>query len=477
MIGALWRDGAVYALGTIVSRGLGLLLLPLYTRALAPDSFGLLDLIVTTGVLANLVVPLETPQAVARLWNERAAGDGRRRLAATGLTFAAMGYTLFVATGLMFAPMIAALLSTRGDAPAAVRAGVVLVAANGLMLVLQGQFRYALRPRAYATVGVAYSLLMLAGMAVLVMTQRASVSSVLWLQAAAAAVVAVGCAWTLRRDIGWNLDRAELRAMLHYALPLVPASLAVFATLNLHRYVLNSLGTLEQVGLYGLASRLASVATLVLIGVQSALTPLIYVHHAEPDTPANLARLFEAFWGLSLLACLALAVFGPELLALLAPGDYAGAAPLVLWLAPAALLAQMYIFAPGIPLAKKTHWQLALTVASGALGLVLALWLVPHWQAVGAAVSTCAASGQFFAAWLAMGQRLYRLPLRWAPLVAATMAYLVAAAMAAQLVGWAMGVAAWAAKATLLMAMLAATVAVGLLRSPSRSSPLRRAGS
>ena len=88
MIHALLRDGSVYALGTIVTRGLGLLLLPLYTHALQPDEFGLLDLIVTVGVLVNLVVPLETPQAVARLWNERAQGIPRRGLAGTGAAFA-----------------------------------------------------------------------------------------------------------------------------------------------------------------------------------------------------------------------------------------------------------------------------------------------------------------------------------------------------------------------------------------------------
>jgi O-antigen/teichoic acid export membrane protein len=464
VIGALWRDGAIYALGTIVSRGLGLLLLPLYTHALPPDSFGLLDLIVTAGVLVNLIVPLETPQAVARLWNEREAGAARRQLAATGLAFAAAGYALFVIACWGLAPLVAPLLSTRDDAAGALRAGVGFIAANGLMIVLQGQFRYALRPRAYALVGIAYSLLVLAGMAALVALQRADVAGVLWLQAAAAATVTMASAWALRRDIGWRLERAELREMLSYSLPLVPAGMAIFATLHLHRYLLGALGTLDEVGLYSVASRLAGVATLVLMGVQSALTPLVYAHHGHPDTPAKLARLLETFWSLSLLSCLALAAFAPELVALLTPGGYVGSAPLVLWLAPAALLAQMYIFSPGIPLAKKTRWQLVLTVTSAAVGVVLAVQLIPLWQAFGAAVSTCAAAALFFAGWLVAGQRLYPLPLRWGALAVVSVAYLVLAAVASQLVGWTVNVAAWAAKATMLLAMLAATAAAGLLR-------------
>jgi O-antigen/teichoic acid export membrane protein len=248
------------------------------------------------------------------------------------------------------------------------------------------------------------------------------------MQSAVAGLVALACAVALRRDIAWGLDRTELRAMLAFSLPLVPAGVAVFATVYLHRYVLGALGTLDDVGLFGIASRVAALATLVLIGVQGALTPLVYAHHAEPGTPARLARLLEAFWAFALLACLALAAFGRELLALLATPSYAGAAPLVLWLAPAALLAQMYIFAPGIPLAKKTGWQLALTVVSGTLGLLLALVLVPRWQAQGAALAAWVASAVFFGAWLAAGQRLYPLPLRWGSLALATATFVALAA-------------------------------------------------
>jgi O-antigen/teichoic acid export membrane protein len=470
VIRALWRDGAVYALGTIVSRGLGVLLLPLYTRALPPQAFGLLDLIMTAGVLINLIVPLEMPQSVARLWNERAEGAPRRRLAGTALCFAAAGYAMFVAVAWLAAEPLALLLGGQVSDAGAVRAGAAFVAVNGLMLVLQGQLRAALRPRAYAVTGVAYSVLVLSGLAVLVGLDGASVAAVLWVQCVAAGAVALACMWALRRDVVWGVDGAELRAMLQFSLPLVPAGVAVFATLNLHRFVLNSLSTLEEVGLFGLASRLAAVATLVLIGVQSALTPLIYAHHHEPETPARLARLLELFWALALLASLVLGALGTEVLALLAAPAYGAAAPIVVWLAPAALLAQMYIFAPGIPLAKKTHWQLALTMVSGVSGLVLSVLLVPHWQALGAAASACAAAAIFFGAWLALGQRLYPLPLRWRPLALATIVYVGLAWISMGVAGLPAGLSLWISKAALVLALLLALGLCGLLRP---SLPLR----
>ena len=87
MIRALWSDGLVYAVGTILARGIALLLLPLVTRALSPADYGALELIVTFGVLVNLIVPLETSQALARYWHERSDVSSRRRLAGTAWTF------------------------------------------------------------------------------------------------------------------------------------------------------------------------------------------------------------------------------------------------------------------------------------------------------------------------------------------------------------------------------------------------------
>jgi O-antigen/teichoic acid export membrane protein len=441
VIGPLWRDGFVYAAGTLVTRGLGLLLLPLYARALEPANFGILDLIVAAGVLVNLVVPLETPQAVARFWHERPMPE-RRSLAGTGAAFAAATYALFVAVAWQFEDSIALALGLPQAQTEAVRAGAAFVAVNGLMLVLQAQFRFSLRPGAFALAGVGYAALVLVGMVGLVAAANTSVAHVLWMQAAAAGLVSLWCAWALRYDLIWRIDGRELAGMLRFSLPLVPAGLAMFGAVHAHRFMLGWLGTLEQVGLFALASRVASVATLVLIGVQGALTPLIYAHHRDPDTPARLARLFERFWSVGLLVCLMLTTFGADIVPLLAGPGYVDAAGLLVWLAPATLLAQMYIFLPGIPLARKTHWQLWITVTAAASGLLMAFAVVPFWQAYGAAAATFIAAGGFFAGWLVAGQRLYPLPLRGKRLLGVTLLYAALAAAAVRLpVGSARGTA------------------------------------
>lgn len=421
MIERLMRDGVVYALAATVSRGVTFLLVPIYTRMLDPTHYGALELILTAGLLINLVVALEIGQGLAREWVEQPDDARRRSLASTALTFTVLAHAVFLGFALAAStPLSQALLGSLSF-EAELRAGLVFVAVNAVFLQLQNQFRWDLRTRSYAAVSVLYGVLTLvlgAGLG-----RSYGLQGVLVGQALAAGASCAASVVLLRSQVRLALDGRQLARMLRFSLPLVPSGVAIFATFYVNRLILAALATLPEVGVLGVGQRVAGVVTLLIVGLQGALTPLIYRHHHEPAAPAQLARIFEGFVGVAMLACLLMSVFARELIGWLAPPEFAGAASLLPWLAPAALLSQMYIFAPGIAIARKTTWQLALTSLSAVLAVGLNLFLIPLWGAMGAAVASCAAAALFLVLWVAASQRAYALPLRWRPLAMAVSAY------------------------------------------------------
>jgi hypothetical protein len=116
----------------------------------------------------------------------------------------------------------------------------------------------------------------------------------------------------------------------------------------------------------------------------------------------------------------------------LAAARYQHAASVVPFVVVSVVFANMYVFAPGLSIAKKTMWIAILTVAAGIANLVLALILVPPLGIVGAAIATATTSLAWFAALLAVSQRLYPVPHHWRQLMAAlvTVTVYVAAALA-----------------------------------------------
>lgn len=468
MIRALWRDSIVYAAGTVLSRGIALLLLPLLTRALSRSDYGALELIITIGVLVNLVVPLEISQALARLWTERAEGVPRRRLTGTAWTFTLTGHAVFAVLVTLAAAQIAEALLDDAAYAGAVRAGGCAIALNGVFYLLHNQFRWEQRPRAYAALSVGYASFNFVLVAIFVWGAEARLEGVLWAQAAAAAAAASLSLALLHGRLTFGIARDELVVMLRFSLPLVPAGIAVFASLYANRLMLNALTTVQDVGLFGVASRLAALITLVLVGVQGALTPLVYAHHRESETPAHLARLFEGFSAVGLVGCLALALFAPELITLLTTPEYASAAPLLGWLAAAALLMQMYIFAPGIAIAKKTYWQLVITLASALVAIGLNALLVAQLGVWGATVATLLASAVFLAAWTLVSQHFYPLPLHVGELFAAVGLFVLLGLAAPQLdLAIQPGALLALAKVGMLSAFVATLGLLGLLRPRS----------
>lgn len=435
---SLARDALIYGVAAIFSRGLSLLVLPIYTRVLSPGDYGALDITLVVGTLAAIVVPLEISQALARLYGEADDAVQRRQMASTALWFTVAAYS-FVLLALVAAAAPAAELLFGSETMAnTVRIGAVLISFNGIFYLMQNQLRFELRSRDYAILSTVYAVLTLALGVAFGFGLGLGLTGILVAQVLSAlASVAVG-AVQLRETYGFALDRRRLLVMLTFSLPLVPSGIATFLTLYANRFLLNGLAGLDAVGMFGVAMRVAGAVTLPIIGFQSALTPLIYAHYKDPQTPAQLASVFNSFVVVAFAGCLCLGLFAPEILTLFAEPHYAPAAALVMALAPATLLSQMSIFFPGIAIARKTHLQLAIFLVSAATSIAANWALISSFGVTGATIATLLSSMVFLGLWIWASQRLYPLPIHWGgiTLLGMSFAAIAAAGIALQDAGW-----------------------------------------
>jgi O-antigen/teichoic acid export membrane protein len=465
MIRALFRDTIIYGLAAILSRGLSILILPIYTRILAPAEYGVLDMIFVVMMFANLIVALEITQALARFYHEAQGDAARSRMASTALWFTLGAYAIVTCAAFAAARPLSAWLLGDENMVTAMRIGLATIAANGLFYLAQNQLRFALRSAAYAVLSLTYSVA-LVGLGILFGYGFGwGLIGVLWGQLAGTCLAALLGLWLLRSSYDFRFDQAMLRSMLAFSLPLVPAGLATFVTLYANRLLLNEVEGLDAVGLFGVAARIAGAIALLIVGLQAALTPLIYAHHEEPETPAQLARLTEQFTAFALAACLGLGLFAWEILALFAEPRYIGGAPLVLLLAPATLLGQMYIFFPGIAISKRTRLQLYIFAATAAATIAFNWILIETAGLIGAAFATLAASLLFILLWARTSQRIYPLPIRWRPIAAGGLLFALAGAGGL----WIQAMTpseplSLAARSALLALFLGGTAAAGLMR-------------
>ncbi|HWK89783.1 MAG TPA: oligosaccharide flippase family protein, partial [Longimicrobium sp.] len=155
MLRRFLKDSAIYGASNLLSRGIGLLLLPLYTRVLTPTEYGTVDLLQVLRSLVALTVALEISQGLVRFFAE-AGDDGEKRvLASTALWFTLGAYALFAVVATVWArPLSAWLLDTQA-ATGAWRLAVAYTVAAGVFALLQDLLRFDFRARDYAFASIA----------------------------------------------------------------------------------------------------------------------------------------------------------------------------------------------------------------------------------------------------------------------------------------------------------------------------------
>jgi len=415
-----FRQGSLYLATLLAARLVNFLALPIYARVFAPEEFGVYELITLLAGLAGIVIVVEVSQGVARFYPEAATGGERQAYASAALWFTLFSYSAFcIACAIAAAPLAGWLL----DSPE--RAGVLRIAllsiwANGLCYLLQNQLRWRLLARHYAISAATVTVLSQGSAICFILVLDYGLEGLFlgsFLGGMAGSVVAC---YYCRGDFAARIDWRRLGIMLQFALPLAVSGLVMFVGRNSDRYLIKEMLGLDEVGMYGVAGRLAALASVFLAAFQSALLPLITTFSSEPRTPRDLARILRYFLACALPAIVVLAAYSREIMWLVAGEGYAAAHALVPLLAAGTLLSGMYVFAPGLWLARRTGWMLAINLATAVLAIGLNVAFIPRWGILGAAVATLVAGAVNFLGFFVANQLTYRLPATHGRLLLAT---------------------------------------------------------
>jgi O-antigen/teichoic acid export membrane protein len=411
-VGRFLKDGATYALSTVLARSIGLLLLPILTRYISPADYGMIELAAATFALLNLVLPLEVVQGMARLQADEQDDRAKSAYASTafwftGGVFAVLTLIAWTATE----PLAAAVFGAPGGEKV-LRVAVCAMTLNALLYVVQNQLRWNLQSRAFAITNLALVVVTSATSIALIVGLGAGVTGY-FLATVVGNAVALALALLMlstKTPIVIELDRARLGRMLSFSAPLVFSGVAVYLTTYADRWLVRYWLGLEGLGLYGVAFRVASVVGIAVSSLQMAVTPLIYRGYRNPETPALMRELLSYVLMVTLPAVCLLSALSEPLIRVLTGSRFQGAAPAVGWLSLGLVLGSLYVFAPGMGLAKQTTRIAMINITAGICNLALCLTLIPLLGIRGAAIAYMTGAATMAGLYLMGSQRFYAIP-------------------------------------------------------------------
>ena len=409
----LTAESLIYGLGQVSGRAVHLLLVPILTRALTRDVYGVADLVLAYAQFATLALVFGMDGALVRFLYQEPDHQARRRMISTSLQFRIMAsLTCALALALLAAPLTPVLTGSEAYRK------YVLIGALTLPFTLVSMFandvlRVTFQPWKFITLNLAQTLVTGGVSLWLVLVRDLGVAGVLYGKLAGDLFAAGLGLLLMRHYLTPVFDREVLARMLSYGAPLVPASLAYGVVGSADRWFLQRTQGLAEVGLYAVAIKFFSVTMMGVSAFSLAFFPFAHARSSDPGAPRLYARALDVYVVAASLAGLGLSLFAPDALRLLVPSEYREAA----W--PAALLSfaavaygGYYVACLGLQFALKTAWLGWIAAGAALLAVAAHALLTPRWGSMGAAIATWTGNVALAVATFVASQAVHRLPYR-----------------------------------------------------------------
>ncbi|HJP71904.1 MAG TPA: polysaccharide biosynthesis C-terminal domain-containing protein [Candidatus Limnocylindria bacterium] len=412
----LASDSVVYGLGGMANQAVAILLVPIYARQLGAEGVGIAGVLNSTISLSLMFVGLALPQAFFR-WYLREATTERDQARVLGTILAVRlaaslgGFALVLAGSI---PIAAALYGGEHLLVFALAAPIVLF--DSFNAIPLSFLRAERKPRDYVAISISRAVLGTVLILSFVVAARMGVVGVALGGAIAAAISALIGTWAMARAgvLRLSFDRPLARAMLSFALPLVPAAMAGWVLNLSDRPLLQAMtGDRGLVGVYTMGYTAGLVINALAIQPFTLAWGAAYWEVSRgDDAPRVFARALTWFLAIAAGVALFLSGMGTDALRLLVGPQFEESRYIIPFSAFSYVLYGAYtVGASGLSVVGRSG-MVATTMAIAAVAtLVLNLALIPIIGMYGAAISTV--SGYLLLAIVAgaVSQRYY--PVDW----------------------------------------------------------------
>ena len=414
MIRSFFRHSFLYSLVNIINKGIGILLTPLYTRVFEPADYGLLDWVLIIGSVIIGIANFQISQGLGYYFSH-AEGEGEKKsIAKTTLTFIVFSSSIALILILIFPDFLRNLIIGENVNMEVSEYLIILLGGYILMTGLSGHFdnllKWTLKAKLRFLSNVIQSFTTIGLIAYLVLVADFGVEGVLMGRIIGQLVAVILVGYITRPYLGFGFNVFYFTQMIRFSAPLVLVSLSTLITSYADRIFIKSFIGYDTMGLYGIGFKFASILKMMFIGITGALSPLILNNYKDKGTPKEIVRIFEFVLVVSTVGIVTMSLFSHEILQLLTTPSYYAGYIFIPFVAATFMFDQIFQFAPGLTIAKKTKTLSVIFTGKLILNLILNYFAVIHFGAVGVAAASLIVSILALVLVVRLSQKDYFIP-------------------------------------------------------------------
>ncbi|MBO5808478.1 MAG: polysaccharide biosynthesis protein [Bacteroidales bacterium] len=425
----------IYGLSTILARIINFLFVPIYTRLLSPESYGVVTEFMAYIAVLQVVLILGLETGCFRFANKEGV-DSRKVYANAFVTVFCISAT-FLALMIAFANPISTALGYEGYSSCIRYIGGIL-ALDSVTAILFAKLRQENKALKFAIFKTVKIITETASNLVLFLWFPKHADSAGWLLNFIPAtpdfsyvifaifISCVACGLLFIPDLlklSFRMDGKLLKQMLAYSLPLMIAALPGvvndFLDRILFRYFdTNAEAWRSSLGLYQAAVKLAVIMNLFIQMFRYAAEPFFFRRAREKDSRALYATVQEYFTAFCGLVFLGVILYIDVIALILGPQFRSAVGVVPVMLLSYMILGMLFNVSMWYKLSGKTNMAIWITLSGLAVTALVIVIFMPKYSYWAAAYGHLASYIAMFAISSILGAKYYPIPYRWSRLLA-----------------------------------------------------------
>jgi O-antigen/teichoic acid export membrane protein len=411
----LFKHGSIYFIGTILSRLVGFLMIPVYTKYLLAKGYGINELVGISIEICGIIISSGIAGGIYRFYYESDDQDHRNAVVSTA-SIAVTILSLFMVGSLcLFSKNISALvLGNRNLWVYFVLSFAALFFGQHMNLV-NIYLRITESSLAYLFLSVMQLVLALSMNIFFIVYLKMGVMGLFLSNFISAAFFAIICYPLLMWKIGGKFSYVILKKMLRFNLPIIPANLASLIINASDRYFIKAFFSISQAGIYSLGYKFGNIVFyFVRVPFMQIWEPRRYALYQEKAPVEIYSKVATYFWFILVFTGLGISIFIKDIIKIVSPHEFWQAAYYV----PVLVLSYI-IYAMdnhvgfGILIKKKTEYWSYINFAMCGLNLALNFAIIPVYGAWGAVAATFLSLLCKVVALHIVSRKLFFIPFEW----------------------------------------------------------------
>lgn len=391
--GKMLNHSAIYALGIFIQYSTSIVMMPIYTRYLTPQDYGVADLLALGVEVVGLIIGVISAEAIFRFYFEKDDAQHKRSVAFTVFLVS----LLINLVGYLFIYFTAVYSSSYLFEGTNISNGVALVRIYGATLIFQvltaipmAYIRAQQKPVLFVMFSVLRLVLAVACNIYFIVYQELHVVGVIYAVFTFSAIHGAILFTYMISKTGITFSGSLARKALSFSWPLMLSSFALFLVTYADRLFIKHYVDLTAVGLYSLAYKFGFIFIAVSWAPFSQMwESQRYIVAKQANAQEIFRYTFRMTQSFVLICAAGLSIFAQDILRILAGSEFQEAYRLI------GIIVFAYVFNIwsqycmfGILYSKKTIYKSYADWLTLFFTLILYFFLIPKWGAMGAAVAT-----------------------------------------------------------------------------------------